>query len=180
MEYSNSFFLIRPTDDLNQIGYYPQVSLKEDYNPNLNGHWKVPHNEFPDFEPNLELKLHSKGKKSDYINLGDLRNSFIVSEKLKQILSEYKLPKHEFYPIKLYYKKELITYYWFYFIINDFWAFLNKEKSYAEVVNADHLDKIERIPIISREQILNEEMKFKFPFNVRTGKVFMTTEFPEY
>ncbi len=180
-ESKEAYFLISPEHNLKQIGYYPQTRIRKGYNPNLDGHWTVPHNDFPDFEPNLELELNSKGKRTDYMDFNDLRNGFLVSKKLKDILLKYELPKHKFYPVKIYHEEELLTYYWFYYIIDDFWESLDNDNSYAEIINADNIGEIEgKVPIISKEQVFKEEDNFTFPYRLRTGKITLKKGTPKY
>lgn len=156
------YYIYSFSDDLNVIGYYPQVSLRQGYNPRLaESHWQVKRDEFPDFIPNLELELHRKAIPTDYLHFSDL-NGIIVSDKFKEILKLHNLPKHEFYPIKIYYNNTLLKYYWFHYLIDDFWNLLNKDKSYAEIVNIDTYPNIEGIiPIVSKEQILSEKKYIK-------------------
>ena len=44
------------------MGHYPQADLKIGYNPRDNGHFTVKQNEFPDFNPKLELEMHPKAR----------------------------------------------------------------------------------------------------------------------
>jgi len=181
VESKQTYYLLSTEHDLKIIGHYPQISLKKGYNPKKNGHWEVPHNDFPSFQPNLELILHSKAQRTYYMHFGDLSNGFLVSEKLKNTLSSFTLPKHKFYPIKIFQNKELLNYFWFYYVIDNFWNKLDKQKSYAELVTVDNLDKIpEKVSVLSREQILTEKRKNKFPFKLRTGKIVLRDGTPKY
>src|SRR4051812_30041341 len=63
----------------------------------------------PNFTPDLDgFILHSRAKKTDFISKSLTSRGFIISEKVKRILSQYKLPLHAFYPIKLYHKKQKV------------------------------------------------------------------------
>ena len=62
----------------------------------------------------------------------------------------------------------------FYHVIDNFWEELDKEKSYGEIINIDDLTGTpEKISIESRTQIINEKKKLKFPYKLRTGKIFL-------
>ncbi len=181
MEYKELYYLINADHNLKVIGNYPQVSLNKGYNPNNNGHWKVPHNSFPNFNPNLELTLHEKAFDTDYLHFSDLKNGFIVSDKLREILSSFTLPNHKFYPINVFYNKKRLNYYWFYYTLKDFWNVLDLENSYAELINADNVFSIEKkIAILSKQQILDKQIKYKFPYNLRTGKITLQKGTPKY
>ena len=178
------YYSIGRSDDLKKIGHYPQADLKEGYNPRNNGHFMVKHNEFPDFRPNLELEMHPKTKPTSYLDsTAGLTSGFIIDKDFKSIISSFKLPRHHFYPIKVYKKNELLEYYWFHYIVDDFWEFIDKEQSYAEVVFMETPTKIgveKNIPILSKEQIIGEEEKLPLNKNLRIGKIVMKKEFFSY
>ena len=170
------FYSIGRSDDLKEIGYYPQADLRPGYNPRQNGHFMVKHYEFPDFIPNLELDLHPKANATNYLDsTAGLTSGFIIDAKFKEILSSFKLPRHHFYPIKVYKDDKLLDYYWFHYIVDDFWQYLDKDKSMAEIVYMEIPTKIgveKTIPIISRDQILNKEDELPFNKNLRIKKIF--------
>ena len=179
------YYSISRSDDIKEIGYYPQSDLRKGYNPRNNGHFVVKHYEFPDFKPNLELEMHPKASPTNYLDsTAGLVNGFVVDRKLKELLMSFKLPKHHFYPIKVYKQEMLLEYYWFHYIIDDFWKFLDKEKSYAEVVFMETPTKIgieKNVPIYSREQIIGEKRKLpRGKKNLRISKIVMKKEFPNY
>ena len=118
-------------DNLDVIGHYPQTSLKKGYNPRLpDSHRQVKPHSFPDFIPNLELELHDKAYPTDYIQKF-VSFGMVVNTKFKNILKQFKLPPHAFYPIKVYHKGALLEYFWFHYAINDFFSWLDKEESKA-------------------------------------------------
>ena len=176
------FNLASKPEDIKEIGYYPQATYHKNYGPNTkNSIWYIEHNSFPNFEPVLDISLHSKSKRTDFINLDVNTTGYVVSKKLKDALSKFNLPKHKFYKINVYHKKEILEYYWFYFVIDDFWEHLNTTKSFAEIVNADNLGIIEKtINIESKSQILKESQLYKFPYNCRTGKIVFKSNSPKY
>ncbi|CAG2532815.1 hypothetical protein MAR621_03009 [Maribacter dokdonensis] len=60
------------------------------------------HNDFPPFIPKLELEIYDDpefNKINDFI-FGPIKK-FCISEKVKGILSNFNLPKHRFYPVKV-------------------------------------------------------------------------------
>lgn len=176
MYYSYSF-----SNDLKVIGHYPQVSLKKGYNPRLpESHWQVKKDVFPNFCPKLELELHDKAIPTDYLHFSDL-NGIIISGKFRKILELHKLPRHRFYHIKVYHHNILLEYYWFHYIIDDFWNSINKKESYAEIVNINTFPNIEgKIPIISKDQILLDKKKYKTPYHLRVGKIQMISQTKAY
>ena len=85
------------SDDLKAIGHYPQLEFRKGYNPNKNGCWNVERNNFPDFIPNYELELHPKAKPTNFLPIYSIGFGMIVDKNLKEVLSNFKLPKHHFY-----------------------------------------------------------------------------------
>ncbi len=171
-------------EEIRKIGHYPQATYHKKYDPNAkNCHWRIKHKTFPDFKPILDISLHSKSKRTDFLNLHESIKGYIVSKRLKDIFSKFSLPKHEFYSINVYHKEEILEYYWFYYVINEeeFWENIDISKSYGDVVNADNLGVIEKkIPIQSKDQILADSDSYKFPYHCRIGNVVLKSETPKY
>lgn len=177
------FYSIGRSDDLKEIGYYPQADLGPGYNPRQNGHFMVKHYEFPDFIPNLELDLHPKANATNYLDsTAGLTSGFIVDAKFKEILSSFKLPRHHFYQIKVFHNEKVLDYYWLHYIVDDFYEFIDKENSYCEVFEIKTPFEMvvqSTFPIISRDQVLNEKKKHKFN-RTRIGRIVMKNNFPKY
>lgn len=178
------FYSISRSKNIDEIGYYPQADFREGYNPRKNGHFMVKHYEFPDFRPNLELEINPKANPTNYLDsTAGLMNGFILDKKLKDILSISKLPKHHFYPIKVFQTNNLLDYYWFHYIIDDFWEYLDKDKSSIEVVYMESPTKITvetTMPIISNEQIISCKKNLSIGKNLRIRELIMKPSFPKY
>jgi hypothetical protein len=73
---------------------------------------------FPDLPPQLDsFILNNKSKLTDVLSASMISFGFLVNEKVKNILSQYKLPDHRFYPASVLHNNKLHTgYFWFYFI----------------------------------------------------------------
>lgn len=60
-------------------------------------------NDFPSFTPKLELEIYDDpefNKVNDFI-FGPIKK-FCISEKIKEVLRDFNLPKHRFYPVKVF------------------------------------------------------------------------------
>lgn len=178
------YYYLSRSDNLNIIGHYPQTKLRKGYNPRLSdSHWQVKKYEFPDFIPKLELELHKNAIPTDYLHFINLNHGLIVSKKMKETLEKFQLPRHHFYPISVYHKGNLLDYYWMHYIIDDFWDLLNNTKSYAEIKKM--IDPItfsveSKVPILSREQIINEKYSLEHTKIIVIGNIEMKTTFPNY
>uniref|UniRef100_UPI000555B3CD hypothetical protein n=1 Tax=Aquimarina pacifica TaxID=1296415 RepID=UPI000555B3CD len=126
------YYTISRSHNLKEIGYYPQTSIAKGYNPVLyDGHRNVKVNEFPDFIPNYELDLHSKAKPTSFIHHSVANFGWVINGRLKDIMESYNLLDHHFYKMKLHHNGITLNYFWFHYIVRDFWKYLDKEKSYG-------------------------------------------------
>ncbi len=115
------YYTINNSDNLKEIGFYPQTDFYKGYNPVLaNSIWQVKPDEFPDFKLNYELELNKNAIPTNYLDGTSSPPGIIVDNKLKSIFEKFSLPPHHFYPIKVYHVGKLLDYYCFHFIINDF------------------------------------------------------------
>ena len=179
-----NYYQISMTSDLNIIGHYPQTKLRTDQGDNVrvDGYLAMKAYKFPDFIPNYKLELHPKAKPTNFLSKGPVNFGWIVDGKLKRILESYKLPKHHYYKIKVFYKTEVLDYFWLHYIVDDFWDFLNTENSYCEVFSKKtpfevQIDKV--FPILSKEQVIEEKKKYRLG-RTRIGKITMKSNFPKY
>ncbi len=139
-------------DNLKVIGHNPQIEMKKGYNPTLpNSFWQVKSQEFPDFEPNLELELHKKAKVTDYIEQIP-PFGMLINEPFKNILTKFNLPPHKFYPIKVFSKGKLLKYYWFHWLF-DIFEHIDLQNSTMQVYKRFEF-KVEKIlPIVSLDNV---------------------------
>ncbi len=115
------WYSISPSTDEKIIGTFPQTDgMGPGYNlRGTNSVWNLPNLRKPDFEPDFDcFRLDKKAKLTDVISTATINAcGFIVSNKLKIIFDEFKLPPHIYYPVKILYKKEMISnYFWLHFI----------------------------------------------------------------
>ena len=166
-------------DNLDVIGHYPQVTRKKEYNPSLpDSHWNVKPHSFPDFIPNLELELHDKAYPTDflekYVDFG-----MLVNTKFKNILKQFKLPSHAFYPIKVYHKGALLEYFWFHYII-DIWEYVDLKKSTAQIGKKFKKEIEKVIPIPNLDNIREYEKSLPRQQELRINEIFFKKEYPCY
>jgi len=178
------YFSVSISDDLKVIGHYPQAKLRTDEGDNVrvDGYLAMRPDKFPDFVPNYKLELHPRAKPTNFLPKSPASFGWIVDSKLKSILENHKLPKHHFYPIKVYHKNTVLDYYWLHYIVDDFYEFIDTNNSYGEVFEFKTPIEIvvkETFPIFSWDQIIKEEKKHEFN-STRIGKIVMKKDFPKY
>lgn len=175
------YYKIEMTDNQKVIGHYPQAKYEEGYNPRKEGIFSIKQNRFPDFTPRLDLRLHQESIITDYLDSSLVPFGMIVSEKMKFILEKTKLPKHKFYPINVFQEDLSFTYYWFHFIIDDFWDCIDKDKSYGKVLRIDDNFSLKRtIPAISIEENRKEMLTREAKTIKKIGIIVMNDKFPKY
>ncbi|WP_411029333.1 hypothetical protein [Spongiimicrobium sp. 3-5] len=139
------YFKLRFSTEPSIVGEYPQCNPKKDVDPEgTNGYRLVRWNSFPDFLPHVELELNPKARWTDFLSSVGPNHGFIISSDLKQIIEQYELPSRAFYPIKVHSKMETKDYFWFHFINNEFWDWVDKKetKLYLRSILPDERDKI--------------------------------------
>ena len=170
-------------DTIEVIGHYPQVTLKKGYNPGPpDGYREVKPHEFPNFIPNLELELHKDAKATAYLEQY-VSFGMVINARFKSILQQFKLPPHAFYPIKVYHKGGLLEYFWFHYVVHDFFEWLDKDKSRAVIYD----DKDGNYKIISELDLrisLDEIEKINLALPWQQGlkweKIVFKADFPKY
>ncbi|MGB3145715.1 MAG: hypothetical protein WBB24_16570 [Maribacter sp.] len=116
--------------DIKEIGDFPQSDMAKFYDPKAHdSFWNVKYTEFPDFVPNLQFKLNPRAKTTDIVSAVGLSHGFVVNDSVRLLLKKFKLPEHAFYPLKLFTKNSTLDYFWFHFICNDFWEWIDMENS---------------------------------------------------
>lgn len=69
----------------------------------------------PDFEPNFStVIIHAQAKLTDILSSSPIRNTgYLVSARLRAVLSEFSLPLHRFYPVSMTHRnKPVAGYFW--------------------------------------------------------------------
>jgi hypothetical protein len=91
-----------------ESGIYNQLQFELDYELEFsdNCYSNLKNYELPNFEPVFgKLILHPNAQLTDFlsISLGEIGgNGFIISEKAKQLFSNFNLPIHRYYPLSIY------------------------------------------------------------------------------
>jgi hypothetical protein len=145
--------------------------------------WNVKHHEFPDFVPNLQFKLTRRAKATDIVSAVGLGHGFIVDDSVRLLLKKLKLPEYAFYPLKLFTKNSTLDYFWFHFICNDFWEWIDKENSklYLRSILPDR-----RSEILEEINLIKASFEFVSIFNNRPrltdlywDKIIFNDKFPK-
>lgn len=176
------YYNIGRTNELDVIGQYPQtkeVTSSKYHIDNIDSAVKVNPNYFPDFKPKYGLELLSKSIATDVIDKGSLEFGFIVSEKLKKLLSDFNLPPHKFHSIDVY--NVNTQYYWFQFV-TDFESFFDVENSEVEIFDIFKQEVTKVITFNSLQEIieLNRKLVLQIGKTMRYKSIRLKRDFPHF
>ncbi|PBI83954.1 hypothetical protein BSF41_43870 [Flavobacterium sp. ACN2] len=168
------------SNDIDIIGYYPQVSNTEN---NLFGSPFAPkrinYGEIPEEIPHLELQFNKNTKVTDLLSTYNPYFGFLVSERLEKIISSFHLPPHKFYPIKIIRGDHMLNYFWFNFFDNLF-DFIDLKKSTIEIYHKFNFNVLDTLSIDSEENLKKINSNLDFEKSIRLKELFFNANFPNY
>lgn len=114
-------FSIKTTSEKKIIGTeYPQIqTMGGTVDKNApDSLYNVYSDAFPNFIPNLNyFILHKNAKLTDVLSTAMISYGFVLNDKVKKILEQFKLPPHKFYPAIVEHKGTFYeNYHWFFYI----------------------------------------------------------------
>ncbi len=84
----------------------------------------------PPFEPNLDhFVLHKKAKATDLLSNGIDSTGYLVSKLFMELLQQFKLPAHKFFPATIHHYDQILNNYFWFQIIPDNTDFVDYPKS---------------------------------------------------
>jgi hypothetical protein len=174
-----NYYIINWSDDLKKIGHYPQTALLKGYNPTLsNSHRQVDQFNFPDFIPNLELELHENAIPTNYIMRTGATFGIFIDEKFKNVLQQFSLPPHHFYNIKVTHKNKLLNYYWFHYIVDDFWDYFDLENSTIKIAHNLNHKNFKIKPIKSIQNLIETRTNLERGFYLIANELILKKHLP--
>lgn len=176
------YYNIGRTNELDVIGQYPQtkeVTSSKYHIDNIDSAAKVNSNYLPDFKPKYGLELLPKSIATDVIDKGSLEFGFVVSEKLKRLLSDFNLPSHKFHSIDVY--NVNTQYYWFQFLTN-FESFFDVKNSEIEIFDIFKQEVIEVVTFNSLQEIIesNRKLVLQIGKTMRYKSIRLKRGFPQF
>ena len=175
------YYTIVTSRDEKVIGKYPQVKTNtmpyEWLKPPLNS--KIRYDIFLDFDKYFDIILDDDAILTAMIERVGVSWGIIINDKFKNILIQFNIPPHRFYPINVIHQGDAHQYYWFHFYINIF-NYIDLEKSTFEVFNTANFKVIEELPVTSEKFIRDKQNSFAFQENMRLNKLVFNQGFPEY
>ena len=177
------YFVLSNSDDLKEIGYYPQTDYEKNYDPTTEtSHLQVTYDKFPDFIPEYKLELHKNAVPTNLIPGVGGHHGILVDQKLRKLLEGYKLPKHHFYKIDVFHNGQRLNYFWLHFVLPDIWEYIDMERSTVSIAhNVNPLNKIV-LPMLHKEYVIKliKHYLTKFEYHLFPEKIFFKENFIPY
>lgn len=175
------YYGLRPTRDVGVAGAFPQAVATE---RNLFGSPFSPIDiQYPiirDSIPFAELELVDGAQLTDVLSSYSIPFGLLVSERLKSILSQCRLPPHMFYKIRLIHLGvQSCTYYWMHYY-DDLWQYVEPSKTIFEVFHRTRKVPINEVSIASRDSLAELESSLEFLHGVRLKSLVFTEQYPNY
>lgn len=132
------------------------------------------------------VTLYKSAKVTDFISGDHLSgNGWIVSEKVKKILSDFNIGKHLYYPIIVEHKEEKYTNYYYLQFSNDASKFVDYKKStfYMNKSILDIADTREDIEIDSKNEIEEKTKELRKTdewCSIKPKTIILTNKFPAF
>jgi hypothetical protein len=126
---------------------------------------KLTNDEFPNFEPELIFELEEKAILTDVVSPSNISaKGMLVNEKVKNILSNFTLMEHKYYPATLIHKEQKLNYYWLHFVKKDLIGLdLDKSIFYKSMFGIDKGGYVKFSSYQNGLQILRHEDCFIMP-----------------
>lgn len=159
------YYIIEESLDPKIMGSdYPQVyKFIKGYNPEApNAIFSLSkyRTSFPDYTPDLDgIMLAGTAKKTDFVS-SSFGLGFIMSEKAKEIMEQYNLCPHRFYPLGLYIRKVKHNY-CLLRIIDDYFDFVDYKESTFTEYDISRGRRYGSIMVNSKEDLLRKREKLK-------------------
>jgi hypothetical protein len=132
--------------------------------------------ELPDKAPNLIFKLKDKACLTDVVSQARITaRGFLVNEKVKNLLSDFNLMEHKFYPAKLIAKGEESLYHWLHFTDEEkYLQYIDYQNSTFHKSNLAFM-KIDSIYVSSYQDFWDKKMNLPMK-HIRAEKITLLPE----
>lgn len=174
-----TFYSIEPACDTPETGpVYPQVeAMKPGYDfKKPNSIHNLNFNGLPNFKPDLDyFVLDKKAKLTDVLSSMISGFGFLISEKMKNILEQFKLPEHGFYSASVAMgDTKLNNYFWFLPICN-----LSDQVDYPKTTfySKDSFNNVEKLDINAPEDVKEQWPKIGYTKKIVSEDIYFKSGF---
>jgi hypothetical protein len=135
----SQYYILKPAVGTKETGMaYPAVENFEDYDFNkANSVYKLDSDSFPDFIPDISYKLAKGAKLCDVMEKSNISAcGLLINEKVKEVLEQFNLVPHKYFPATIEDKGIIHQYYWVHFVWEDGIKYLDFANSKFKIKRA--------------------------------------------
>lgn len=171
------FFASLEVDD---IGTYPQCTYNRAVVENFPTIMEMEPDRLEPQIPILELKLNEGAKITSVIS-SSLPFGLVVNQNVKRILQRNNLPPHRFYPINILGGQNGISYFWFHYVIEDFFEVVDMKRSILKIIHITDFDKPLQLLTLEDELTIRDIKKdLSFEHGLKFHKIYFTEKIRKY
>ncbi len=159
----NKFYTLKPAVDTKETGnIFPAVESYEDYDFNSsNSVHNLDSDSFPDFTPDIRLKLAKGAKLCDVMGQGTISAcGLLISQNVKDVFEKFNLIPHRYFDATIEDKGVIHKYYWVHFVWKDAINHLNFENSKFQI--NEFGDNLGEIKIRNYKELLEKQTEYGF------------------
>ncbi|MCA6368459.1 MAG: hypothetical protein IM618_15630 [Cytophagales bacterium] len=168
------YFGINWTDDINQIGFYPQTSINSGTDI-----FKNQLNETEVFPQKGLIEINSKAKPTNFLDKSPISKGIIIDKKFLEILERHKLPPYRLHPIKTIYQNRQLEYYWFLFTSNT-QRYIDFNQSKVKIITISTFREIGEFELTSIEFKNKIASALTFEHSLVIKSIYLKETFPQY
>jgi hypothetical protein len=135
----SQYYILTPAVGTKETGMaYPAVESFEDYDFNkATSVYKLDSDSFPDFVPDIRFQLAKGAKLCDIMGQGTISAcGLLISQNVKDVLDQFNLVPHKYFPATIEDKGTTHQYYWVHFVWEDGIKYLDFAKSKFKIKRA--------------------------------------------
>lgn len=159
---------------MSDIGYYPQTQIEVGWSALVDR----PSEYYNKFVENGKVFINSQAKKTNLLDKSPLSDGLIVDEKFKDILNDFKLPTHKFYPIPTFHNGKELQYFWLKLIQST--RFIDMDKSLMEIYAKSNFQVIGELKLRSIDFKQRISKSLTFEEGLKISKLVLRKDFPDY
>ncbi len=135
----SQYYILKPAVGTKETGMaYPAVESFEDYDFNkVDSVYNLDSDFFPNFIPDIRFKLAKDAKLCDIMGQGTISAcGLLISQNVKDVLEQFNLVPHKYFPATIEDKGTIHQYYWVHFVWEDGIKYLDFAKSKFKIKRA--------------------------------------------
>lgn len=159
----SQYYILKPAVGTKETGMaYPAVESFEDYDFNkVDSVYNLDSDFFPNFIPDIRFKLAKDAKLCDIMGQGTISAcGLLISQNVKDVLEQFNLVPHKYFPATIEDKGTIHQYYWVHFVWEDGIKYLDFAKSKFQINEfGDNLGDVE---IKTHQDLLDKQTELGF------------------